>query len=77
MFEEYLKDIHAKNYMGTDDDMSNNFDTWISRLTNEELIEYGNHALNRASAKVLGSIKSEKKAQSSKANGKLGGRPKI
>ena len=41
-FEEFLKEIHAKNYMGTDDDMPDSFDTFITNLDNEELIEHAN-----------------------------------
>lgn len=76
MFEEYLKEIHAEDYMGTDDDMSDSFDDWLASLDGEDYINYGNHALSQASAKILGSIKTEKKASSSRENGKLGGRPK-
>ena len=41
-FEEYLKEIHAKNYMGTDDDMPDSFDDWLGNLDGEEYIEHGN-----------------------------------
>lgn len=39
-FENYLQDIHASNYMGTDDDMLDNFDNWLSNLDGEEYINY-------------------------------------
>ena len=47
-FEEYLKNIHASNYMGTDDDMPDNYERWLSNLDIEEIIRYGNQALNMA-----------------------------
>ena len=77
MFEDYLKDIHAKNYMGTDDNMSDSFEHWLSNLDVQEMLDFGEQAMNSSLAKKLGSIKSEKKALSSKENGKKGGRPKL
>ena len=77
MFENYLKDIHAKNYMGTDDNMSDSFEQWLSNLDVQEMLDFGEQAINSSLAKKLGSIKSEKKALSSKENGKKGGRPKL
>lgn len=41
--EEVLMDIHAKNYMGTDDDMIDNFEKWLSGLTDDEIISYLGH----------------------------------
>jgi len=41
-FEEYLKEIHADNYMGTDDDMPDNFDDFLGNLEGEDYIEHGN-----------------------------------
>lgn len=37
--EGKLQDIHAKNYIGTDDDMSDAFDNWLSDLSLEEVCE--------------------------------------
>lgn len=34
---ELLQDIHAKNYMGTDDDMPESFDNWVSGFSLDEL----------------------------------------
>ena len=45
MFEEYLKEVHAKNYSGTDDDMSDNFEAWLEQLDTEEIINLGNEAM--------------------------------
>jgi len=39
-FEDYLGDIHAEDYMGTDDNMSDAFDTWVSNLDAQELIDH-------------------------------------
>ena len=41
-FEEYLKDIHAKNYMGTDDNMADSFEKFITEIEPEDLIKHGN-----------------------------------
>ena len=34
---EFLQWEHAKQYMGTDDDMPDNFDSWVSELEDSEL----------------------------------------
>ena len=41
-FEDYLKSIHSTNYMGTDDDMLEHYENWLSNLSNEELIDLVN-----------------------------------
>ena len=41
-FEDFLKEEHASNYHGTDDDMPDAFDHWISNLQGDEYIELGN-----------------------------------
>ena len=37
-FEDFLKEIHADSYMGTDDDMSDDFENWLGGQSAEELI---------------------------------------
>lgn len=39
-FEEYLQDRHAVQYHGTDDDMPDDFDQWVSELDPNKVIEY-------------------------------------
>lgn len=39
-FEEYLRDRHAAQYHGTDDDMSDDFDGWLVNLEIDKVIEY-------------------------------------
>ncbi len=34
-FEEYLRDKHAKQYIGLDDDMSDDYDRWVCDLYKE------------------------------------------
>lgn len=41
-FEDFLKELHAKGYQGTDDDMPDAFEDFVSNLSNEVLIEYSN-----------------------------------
>jgi hypothetical protein len=48
LFEDFLKEGYAKDYKGTDDDMPDAFDEWVSDLEGEELIAYGNQALSMA-----------------------------
>ena len=40
-FEDYLEDIHAEDYHGLDDDMSDNFDAWVADLEADNFISYG------------------------------------
>ena len=37
--EKYLQELHAEEYMGTDDDMPEAFDTWLVELQVEDWIE--------------------------------------
>ena len=39
-FEDFMQDIHAEGYMGTDDDMPDKFEGWIGSLDNNEIMEY-------------------------------------
>ncbi|MCR4307091.1 MAG: hypothetical protein NUV80_00865 [Candidatus Berkelbacteria bacterium] len=39
-FIDYLKSIHAKDYQGTDDDMSDSFDAWLERQDGNDLIDH-------------------------------------
>lgn len=39
-FEEYLQNVHAQEYHGTDDNMPDAFDNWVASLDVDEVIEY-------------------------------------
>jgi len=39
-FEEYLTEVHAEGYMGTDDDMPISFDIWLTDLQVDDLMTY-------------------------------------
>lgn len=39
-FEDYLEAIFIKNYSGIKDDATDAFDTWVSNLDAQELIDY-------------------------------------
>lgn len=38
--EEILKDIHALDYHGTDDDMPDAYENWLADLTSQEIKKY-------------------------------------
>ena len=44
-FEEYLREEHSKDYAGNDDNMGDDYEAWLTSLDNEELIEFGNKAM--------------------------------
>lgn len=77
LFEKFLQEKHCENYYGCDDDMPDAFDAWLEGLQIDDLISYADEAIKYYTAKGLGSIRTEKKAISSRENGKKGGRPKI
>jgi hypothetical protein len=41
-FEEFLQDIHARDYHGTDDDMPEAYEAWLTDLQVDDIIGYGN-----------------------------------
>ena len=47
-FECFLKSIHADNYIGTDDDMGDDFEDWLGELEPEDVIGYAEQALRMA-----------------------------
>jgi len=40
-FEEFLQDKHAEDYIGTDDDMPDDFEAWICDMQADDLIKMG------------------------------------
>lgn len=41
-FEDFLMEIHAKQYTGTDDLMPDDFESWLQDKDTEDIIEYAN-----------------------------------
>lgn len=46
-FEEYLKDKHAEDYHGLDDEMGESFDNWVGNLDCDSLIDYGDEFVRK------------------------------
>ena len=42
MFEDYLRDIHAKQAACCDDDMPDDYERWLCELDSDEIIKYAN-----------------------------------
>jgi hypothetical protein len=49
-FDQFLRDIHAQDYHGLDDDMPDNFDRWLENLEAGDIMEYAEHAIQQATA---------------------------
>lgn len=47
ILETYLKEIHAKDYHGTDDNMPGDFERWLSELDVDEVIKYADELLGK------------------------------
>lgn len=47
LFEEYLQDKHSLQYMGTDDEMSDDFDKWLQEMDCDELLKLGGEAVEK------------------------------
>lgn len=41
-FEDFLKEKHAEDYHGTDDDMPDAFEAWVTDMQVDDLIGLGN-----------------------------------
>lgn len=39
-FEDYVKDIHATNYTGADDDMYDSYERFIESLHTQDIIDF-------------------------------------
>lgn len=46
-FEHYLRGIHAKTYTGTDDDMPDDFEFWVSQLEADEIIKLAEDCIRK------------------------------
>jgi hypothetical protein len=47
-FEEFLKEWHAEDYIGTDDDMPEAFDAWLESLEPQTLMMLADAAMEKA-----------------------------
>ena len=52
-FEQFLMDKHAEDYISTKDCMVDDFGEWLSSLSPDELIEYGNKFAKEQSKGLL------------------------
>lgn len=61
MFEDFLKEKHNESYMegGSSEDISDHFETWLTLLDVEKLIEYGNEAMAQKRCLVCGRVLTE------------------
>lgn len=39
-FEDYLREVHAQDYRGTDDDMPDAYEAWVCDLSADDFITY-------------------------------------
>ena len=54
-FREYLQGLHAEQYTGVDDDMPDDFDNWLEKFDQNEIIDlaekYGKELLKLSGIK--------------------------
>ena len=46
-FEDFLQEKHAEDYHGTDDDMPDAFDHWVSNLEIQEVMDYAEEMVKK------------------------------
>jgi len=46
-FEEYLREVHAAQYIGTDDNMGDDFERWLEDLDKAELMEAAEEVIEK------------------------------
>jgi hypothetical protein len=51
-FEDYLKDVHEKDYHGTDDEMLDAFNAWVERLDASEILQYAEDCVAELNARI-------------------------
>lgn len=67
-FEDFLKEQHAEEYMGTDDDMPEAFENWMANLDVQEVIEYAEAWGGEFQKMVIGDLERIGKALKGLAN---------
>jgi len=79
-FEQYLQEVHAKNYHGTDDDMPDNLDSWLTDLQIDDVIAYAEnwHTQEMKSIRAKGANTTNSKYSKEQRSewARKGGRPK-
>lgn len=55
-FETFLRDEHAKQYVGLDDDMQHDYEMWVADLDSDEMIEFANKFCKYWVVEELGDI---------------------
>lgn len=60
-FEDFLKEKHAEDYHGTDDNMPDAFDDWCGDLDIQEIMDFADEAVHQAELQGIkrGSEKAE------------------
>lgn len=57
-FEQFLMEKHAEGHMGTKDSMVDGFSDWLTELSADEFIEYGDKFAKEQSKDLLEACKS-------------------
>ena len=56
-FEDYLMEVHAKQYTGLDDDMPDDYEKWVSELDCNDIIEYAGKAIQSRDKEIIEKLK--------------------
>lgn len=52
-FDEFLKEVHGRDYHGTDDDMPDDFEHWFGHLEIEDICEYADEAIEDTEREMI------------------------
>jgi hypothetical protein len=55
-FEDYLMEVHATTYHGTDDDMPDNYEAWVGQLDASAVMQYADACVTQLNEKYKASI---------------------
>lgn len=62
-FEKYLQEVHAKDYHGTDDAMSDAFEAWLAEKDGNELMKLAEELVKELNKQIEDLLSATEKLQ--------------